>query len=280
MEMEPLPPSDPVTAPARPDVGGPRSPLPPPPAIQTWPAPKRRGRPWVVTVSVLALLAVIAAAIAPVIQYNPTAHRGEYSFIDTVNGRPVRWNPCSPIHYVVNLTNAPPGSLADVTAAVETISSASGIAFVYDGLSTEVPTPQRQSFQPYRYGRRWAPVLIGWVDPALSAFKFAKDKKGREAIGIGGPMWPPTGARQYVSGFVVLNDRDGYPPGFGTPFVQGATILHELGHVVGLGHVKQQGELMEYAGGGMATFGPGDLQGLKLLGRPAGCLTTPTIPGG
>lgn len=276
MAMQPLPPPWDLTVPARPDVH--RDVLPPPPPPPVWPPHKRRGKPWVVIASLVVVMAVIAGAVAPALRYDSSAHTGEYSFIDMVNGRPVRWNPCSPIHYVVNLTNAPPGSLDDVTAAVKTISDASGISFAYDGLSTEAPRLLRPAYQPYRYGAHWAPVLIAWVDPVLGGFKFNKDKHGREAIGIGGPMWPSGDPTQYVSGFVVINDKDGYQPGFGSPFVQGATILHELGHVLGLGHVKAQGELMEFAGGGMATFGPGDLEGLKKVGRPAGCLVPPPVP--
>ena len=280
MVMEPLPPSGAFGVPPRPDVqGAPSSLLPPPPwRVQPWPPRKRRGKPWVIVASMAVVIAVIAGAIAPTFRYDPSAHTGEYSFIDTINGRPVRWDPCVPVHYVVNLTNAPPGSLADVKAAVSTISAASGIQFVDDGLTTEIPKPLRSAYQPKRYPAQWAPVLIGWVDPATSAFHFTKDKQGREAIGIGGPIWPSDEPTQYVSGFVVINDKDGYPEGFGSPFVQGATILHELGHVLGLGHVKAQGELMEYGGGGMATFGPGDLEGLKKVGRPAGCLTPIPVP--
>jgi hypothetical protein len=276
--MNPLPPPEGLVVPSRPDG---RDGLPPPPPIaipQTWPPPKRRGRPWVVMTTVVIAIAVTAAALAPVFRYDPSDHTGEYSFIDRVNGQPVRWNPCTPIHYVVNLRDAPPGSLDDVMAAVKTISADSGITFVYDGFSSEVPSPERQPYLPGRYGQEWAPVLIAWVDPVSGGFKFTTDKQGREAIGIGGPIFAYTDRTQYVSGFVVINDKDGYPPGFGSPFVQGATILHELGHVLGLGHVKAQGELMEYSGGGMATYGPGDLAGLQLVGRPAGCLTTPPVP--
>jgi hypothetical protein len=54
--------------------------------------------------------------------------------------------------------------------------------------------------------------------------------------------------------------------------------MHELAHVLGLGHIKAQGELMEPSGGGVTDFGPGDLEGLSELGRSAGCLTTPPAP--
>jgi len=56
-------------------------------------------------------------------------------------------------------------------------------------------------------------------------------------------------------------------------------VLHELAHVLGLGHYKAQGELMDPYGGGVTGFGPGDLEGLHELGRSAGCLTTPPVPG-
>ena len=55
-------------------------------------------------------------------------------------------------------------------------------------------------------------------------------------------------------------------------------VLHELSHVMGIGHVKQWGELMEPSGGGVTDFGPGDRAGLALLGREQGCLTTPDPP--
>jgi hypothetical protein len=35
---------------------------------------------------------------------------------------------------------------------------------------------------------------------------------------------------------------------------------------------------MEPSGGGVVDFGPGDLEGLRQLGRAAGCQTTPEMP--
>ena len=81
-----------------------------------------------------------------------------------------------------------------------------------------------------------------------------------------------------MSGVVAINDADPNPPGFGSQGAQGPVVLHELAHVMGLGHYKAIGELMEPSGGGMTDFGPGDLQGLRELGSSAGCLTTPPAP--
>ena len=73
---------------------------------------------------------------------------------------------------------------------------------------------------------------------------------------------------------------DPNPPGFGSPGAQGPVVLHELAHVLGLGHFKAEGELMEPSGGGVTDFGPGDLEGLRKLGATEGCLTTPPPPSG
>ena len=42
--------------------------------------------------------------------------------------------------------------------------------------------------------------------------------------------------------------------------------MHELGHVVGLDHVKDRHELMNPEYLGLDTWGPGDRQGLAVLG--------------
>jgi predicted Zn-dependent protease len=48
-----------------------------------------------------------------------------------------------------------------------------------------------------------------------------------------------------------------------------AILDHELGHVVGLGHVQDPHELMYDEQLERTTFGPGDLQGLARVGSVA-----------
>jgi hypothetical protein len=258
-------------------------PVPPRPDLlpEAWPpyepSPRRRFPVWVIGSAVITIVMMLGALVTSfVIRYDPSEHTDEYRFIARdFDGDPVRWNPCESVHYVVNVSQAPAGSLGDVQEAVRRISAATGIAFTYDGLTDEVLERRRDMIQVDRYGDRWAPVLVSWVDPDTSAVSF--DSDGDVAAGVASPF-TPQGADVIVSGWIAINAEDPNPPGFGSPDDQGPVVLHEWGHVMGLDHVDERGQLMHPAGGGVAALGPGDLEGLRKVGRSEGCLTTPPLP--
>jgi hypothetical protein len=263
--------------PVRPDHQLPPPPVEPPPLA---PAPRRR--PLAAIVALAVGLAIAAATVAPVLsrthQLAETSGHA-YSFIlSDPQGRPFRWNPCAPIHYVENLQGAPEGSADDIRVALGRVSAATGLTFVDDGPSQEVPTLRRDVYQPARYGERWAPVLIAWVLPSQTDISF--ERNGETASGVASPELPEDQMGEvYVSGWVAINAADLSPTGFGSYGDQGPILQHELSHVVGMGHTKQWGELMQPSGGGVEDYGPGDLAGLKLLGHSQGCLVTPAPPG-
>jgi hypothetical protein len=201
----------------------------------------------------------------------PRGSSDEHAFIRP--GVPPRWNPCAPIHYVVNPGLAPVGSIDDVHEAVRRVSSATGIAFEYDGLSGEIPDRGRGIYLPSLYGDRWAPLLIAWVDPGRTDIAF--ERNGHTAAAVAAPLSPAAAGDVLVSGWVAMNLHDPNPPGFAHPGDQGPVLLHELGHIMGLAHVNAVGEIMEPSGGSVTDFGPGDLEGLRLLGRAEGCLVAP-----
>jgi len=262
-------------------------PVPPRPdlATQAWPpleaplepAPTRRFPKWVIGSAILTVVMMAgAAATSYIVRYDPSEHRDEYAFIaQGFDGDPVRWNPCEPVHYVVNFSEAPPESIDDVKEAVQRISAATGISFTYDGPTDEVLQKLRDLVQEDRYGDRWAPVLVTWVDPDTSSVSFLSD--GDIAAGVAAPFTPPE-SDVIVSGWIALNADEKSPPGFGSPDAQGPIVLHEWGHVMGLDHVEESGQLMHASGGGVADFGPGDIEGLRRVGRSEGCLETPPPP--
>jgi len=241
-----------------------------------WSEPARRSKPSP-TLAIVVAVALFLAASGALVAVIPelVAPRGEpsdHAFIFPAFDGPVRWNPCEPIHYVVNPGDSPPGSVEDVHLAVSRVSAATGIGFVYDGLTDEIPLDDRDWVQPERYGPGWAPVLIAWASPSETDISFLRD--GEVAAAVARP-WVPFGETVIVSAWVLVNERDLNPAGFARPGDQGPTVQHELGHVIGLDHVDSLAEMMHPAGGRVTDFGPGDLAGLEALGADGGCLQTP-----
>ncbi|MFI7581090.1 peptidase [Kocuria kalidii] len=207
----------------------------------------------------------VGAAPAPLGAPPEVADAGGYRFTDSPDpGQPmVAYDPCRTVRYVVRPDGAPPGGRQLVEEAVAEISAATGLQFVPAGTTTEAPADRRAPYQPERYGRQWAPVLITWSDetevPGLAG----------DVVGLGGST-----ARQapgqpfvYVTGQVALDapglaqvlDRPG-----GAAHVR-ATVVHELAHVVGLSHVDDPAQLMHPAGG-TTVLAAGDRAGLARLG--------------
>jgi hypothetical protein len=259
--------------PPRPDVGWQ---LLPPPVY----APRRRRGRGVVILAILVAIGIVMTigGLGGVVDQaaKPKGSSDEYRFLALANGRPVRWNPCQPIHYVVNASEAPDGSLEDVQEAVRRVSNDTGIRFLFDGSTQEIPQQGRSPFLPQLYGDRWAPVVIAWADQSQTDIPFEEGDSHYAAVAR--PLAPLDGTPQFVSGWIVVNAADPNASGWDSPSEQGPTLLHELGHIMGLDHVSSKYELMEPSGGDMTDFGPGDLEGLEHLGLDQGCLTTPAAP--
>jgi hypothetical protein len=197
----------------------------------------------------------------------PGTHSTSYSFLQTLpNGAPVAYDPCRPIHYVIRSAHLPSYGAAMIQQAVASVSAATGLLFVDDGLTAEPLSEHRASIQA-RYGDRWAPVLIAFSDGGESS-DLSADVMGRGGSVALSPRGPASA--RYVTGEIRLdqadfdvrlaNDAQGYQ-------VDRAAIMHELGHVVGLGHVQDSSQLMDAYQLGGASWGSGDRQGLSLEGQ-------------
>jgi hypothetical protein len=179
--------------------------------------------------------------------------------------RPVAYDPCRPIHYVVRPDNAPPAGAAMLAEAFARVTAVTGLQFVHDGETEEVVMPARAPFQPDRYGDRWAPVLVSWQTEAENP-GLAGDIAGR-----GGSLavTPPGGPSVYVTGEVTLDATafaDMLADGSGAAAAR-AIVLHEIGHLVGLQHVPDPTQLMHERNTGVVDFASGDLAGLAALGQ-------------
>lgn len=196
-----------------------------------------------------------------------------YAFVRTqVDGvRPVTFDPCRPIAYVVRVAGQPDGADRLLAEAVAQVSQATGLVFVAEGETTEAPTPQRPPTDKDRYGDRWSPVLIAWqteaVDPSLAGSVVGQ---GGSVSVSRGTLLGGTGPEVFVTGQVVLDSED-----LGRLLRQGvagesavrAVMMHELAHVIGLDHVADSSQLMNPTQmRGVQSFAAGDLTGLAALG--------------
>ena len=193
------------------------------------------------------------------------AHKFLYTQPD--GSTPVAYDPCQPIHYVVNWATAPTETGAELLdAAIANVSGATGLQFVSDGSTQELPSLDRDPVQVERYGDRWAPVLIAWSDPQQWP-----DLAGN-VLGTAGSSWieSPEGDGLFVTGLVVLDGAEILDVARQTDdeALVVATLIHELGHLVGLDHVEDETQIMNpYVVPGVDHFAAGDLAGLAALGR-------------
>jgi Matrixin len=246
-------------------------------------------RPAVVRLLTLAALAATAAAtyVAPAATGGWTSHVSDgdavtagttittptgasYAFSSVVSGKPVRWNPCAPIHWRANVARGPVGGLDVLKAAVTATAIATGTQWVYDGTTATSPTSSWLPTAP----STGKPVLIGWTDGAASDLLRGK---AAQVLGMTRTVWfghvLPTGTVAATQGAVIALDRTDKLPLRGNASWS-SVALHELGHAMGLAHPHDSGELMNaILPTNLSGLQSGDRGGLKLVGRSQGCIS-------
>jgi hypothetical protein len=192
-----------------------------------------------------------------------------YKIASYVGGKPVRWNPCAAIHWKFRTTGAPSGGFTVVKNAIARVSTITGIKFVYDGSTTATPT---SSWLP-RSTVGIRPVLVGWTDGAHSDLLAGRPSS---VLGVTRTAYFGTTidgiSLAATKGAVIALDRtDRLPLTGGVSW--NTTVLHELGHMMGLDHVGNTKQLMypvlQRNLWGLQT---GDYKGLVRLGRTSGCI--------
>ncbi|GAB2758772.1 zinc metalloprotease [Nocardioides pakistanensis] len=186
-----------------------------------------------------------------------------------------RWNPCRVINYRVNTTYGPPSALQDTIGAMNRIEQATGLDLEYVGKTDLIPQDQQGT---YPFGTQ---IVIAWASRAQSAMI-----TGDSVAGVGGPMGyggtideDGVPVVTWSEGTVVLNSafNDVLDPGFGVGATVGKLLMHEVGHVIGLGHAGGEEQVMypTLLRGTPSAWGAGDLSGLRSQGAEHGCIYRP-----
>lgn len=195
-----------------------------------------------------------------------TAGAGSHAFLQHQHGRsgaPVTYDPCQVVRIRIDTDGldaaSEPLAREVIGSALEEVSAATGLRLANDvspGHSRRQPAAQALSGQ--------GPALISFATSSE-----VPELRGR-VTGVGGSTSVRrSGLRTYVSGQVTL-DAKAFNRWLSEPaFVDSAKaiVLHELGHLVGLAHVRDPDELMNELNIGQLDFGPGDRRGLAELGR-------------
>jgi hypothetical protein len=200
---------------------------------------------------------------------NPTGpHEFLYQFGD---GTYARWDPCDTISYRINPANVSADVVAMVPVAMQRITEISGLTFQSLGTTSSFSTtPDSGTDATIAFPTSaQQPQLTGTV------------------VGLGGGRFSGSGA--VVSGFVFVRADSATRM---TPDQLLEVLLHELGHMVGLGHVYAGGSFGDnpdpthYTDWGAPArlqtmypillaprgYASGDREGLIAVGASKGCL--------
>lgn len=216
-----------------------------------------------VTVHLSAPDAVLAGLVSPAVG-------SAFTIGDMLNGVPIHWNPCAPIHWQFRPAGAPVGGLTVLKQALAQISTATGFRFVYDGTVAAVPNT---AWLP-KTAALARPLLIGWGDGATSDLLRGKPTS---VLGVTRTAWFGV-TRDGVSSAaikaaVVVLDRTDHLPLTG-PISWRTVALHELSHAMGLDHAGSSRQLMyPVLSRTLTGLQAGDLEGLRRVGKAAGCTT-------
>lgn len=192
---------------------------------------------------------------------SPPPH-GSYTFLAEYDGVPARWQQPidAPIPWRLRSKAGPANAYQMVRKAIQEVSNATGFTFVFAGTFEHVPGGSPTS------------IDIGWATRA--EFARVSSENGSHSgrvIGWGGPSLNlnSNGDPVIVGGTVVLNAAMNLEAKIGPGLTQYMVVLHELGHVMNLGHVQSTAEIMYHMIDDdlQVSWGPGDRRGLFTLAK-------------
>jgi Matrixin len=185
--------------------------------------------------------------------------RGPHAFLFRTDASqtPARWDACAPVRIEVNYA----GSELHGNAR-QTLQQAIDHARFATGLDIRI-VGETNATSPSAH----ADAIIRW-DRAESQGGIFKPG----VVGWGGGSYEASPTPRIVRGQVIFNGSVPLVAGIGGSNSFGVLALHELGHMLGLSHVLDTGQVMYPSMRSHAGYGNGDKEGLWWLGAEQGCI--------
>lgn len=185
----------------------------------------------------------------------PPADHSSYSFSRTfANGSPHRFSSCRIVRWQISSSNAPAGAEELLKLAFAKTEAATGIDFEFAGWTSETVDTRVSNTANYRDGGLWKPILVD----------FGLQPQNSSMCGSAGCGYMYTINGQIVSGALIMNKS--LPMAWGEPNGLGEVAIHEIGHVVGLGHISDSDQVMYPYASTLTEYHSGDLRGLWYVG--------------
>lgn len=186
----------------------------------------------------------------------PEPAPGTYRYL---SDGPARWNPCEPIPWWLNTAGAPAHARDDVVAAMAAVTEASGLRFDHRGTTSHTAATGAPE-----------PGIIISFDDATTSPLWEPDMT---AQGLGGASWVrhADGTTEITDGWVTIRRDLGLDAGMRSGGL-GLLMLHELGHVLGVGHPDASNQLMS-SRIGSEVLADGDRWAFWHVGIGGGCIS-------
>lgn len=158
----------------------------------------------------------------------------------------LRWKPCTPIKYTIDVTGAPMSWAHDIHDGFKAASAATGIPIQYVGR--------------WEHGKPHTtrdPVLIYYKDDPAWAIN--------RAAGYA-QVYKNSSGRRIIGGYIIVNPAVNNT----SHAIHRRMMFHEIGHIFGLPHPSTQYSSQSVMGAASPPYKAFDLWMFKLVGRQRG----------
>ncbi len=158
----------------------------------------------------------------------------------------LRWKPCTPIKYTIDVTGAPMSWAHDIHDGFKAASAATGI--------------------PIQYVGRWEHGKPHTTrDPVLVYYKDDPDWAINRAAGYT-QVYKNSSGRRIIGGYIIVNPAVNNT----SHAIHRRMMFHEIGHIFGLPHPSSQYSSQSVMGAASPPYKAFDLWMFKLVGRQRG----------